>query len=234
MAVYVKNNNDFEQGETIVRECPHCGAQAPIVPVATPRFAALSEARPRHAGLAFRCTACNEPRFLRAAIRSFSDEVIVLSSNLVEIERGKEPFQYSYLPQEVARLLREAFACYTADLYLSFAILCRRTFEAAALAGAEGKQPKLVNLFRDAAHLSEVDRDTEQTLEAVLFGSGKEPEIDAVQAAVLIEIVKDMFQQRYVRTAKLKRAIEMRRFFAGETTQIVTPIATRTPRATSG
>ena len=32
MAIYVKQNNDFEQSEPIVRECPHCGAQAPLVP----------------------------------------------------------------------------------------------------------------------------------------------------------------------------------------------------------
>jgi hypothetical protein len=233
MAIYVKNNNDFEQAQPIVRECPHCGAQAPMLPVATPRFAALTEAKPLHAGLAFRCAACNEPRFARAAIRSFSDEVIVLSANLVEIERSKEHFQYSYLPQEVARLLREAFGCYTADLYWSFAMLCRRTIAASNLAGPDGRQPKLLNLFRDGARLSEIDRETEQVLEGILFGSGNEPEIDADQAAVLIEIIKDMFQQCYVRTAKLNRAIKMRRFFAGETTQKITPIATRASRAHS-
>ena len=83
MAIYVKQNNDFEQSEPIVRECPHCGAQAPLVPIATPGFAELTAARPQHAGVAFRCAACNEPRFARTAIRSFDKDRIVLSANLV-------------------------------------------------------------------------------------------------------------------------------------------------------
>jgi len=87
VAIYVKNNNDFEQTEPIVRECPHCGVHAPMVPIATPGFAALKAARPHHTGVAFRCAACNEPRFARAAIRSYGDDRIILSANLVEVER---------------------------------------------------------------------------------------------------------------------------------------------------
>jgi hypothetical protein len=232
MAIYVKNNNDFEQSEPIIRECPHCGAQAPMVPVATPRFDQLIEARPRHAGVAFRCGACNEPRFARAAIRSFSDEVIVLSANLVEVERSKEHFQFSYLPAEVGRLLREAFDCYSAELYWSFAILCRRTVETSLTLESATRQPRLKSLFHEATRLSDIDHDVEELLERVLFGDGMEPQIDADHAAVLVEVVKDMFQQYYVRAAKLRRAIKMRRFLAGESTK-VTPISMRGPRANS-
>jgi len=132
VAIYVKNNNDFEQTEPIVRECPHCGAQAPLIPIATPGFAELSAARPQHAGVAFRCAVCNEPRFARTAIRSFDKDRIVLSANLVEIERSKEHFQYNYLPPNLQRLIRESFGCYTADLFLAFAILCRRAVTLAA------------------------------------------------------------------------------------------------------
>ena len=50
---------------------------------------------------------------------------------------------------------------------------------------------------------------------------------------ILIEIIKDMFQQRFVRTAKLKRAIKMRRFFASESDENVMPISSLTSRANS-
>lgn len=233
MAIYVKHNNDFEQTELIVRECPHCGVHAPMVPIATPDFAALNEARPQHAGVEFRCAACNEPRFARAAIRSFGDDRIILSANLVEVERGKEHFQYNYLPKETGRLLREAFGCFAADLLLAFAILCRRTIGSAVQLEPAVSEPALENLFADASRLAEIDRDTEQTLRAVLFGNGAEPEIDADQAAILIEIVKDMFQQRFVRTAKLRRAIKMRRFFASESDPNVMPISSLSARANS-
>ncbi len=216
MAIYVKNNNDFESTEPIVRECPHCGALAPLVPIATPGFAELNAARPHHAGVAFRCAACNEPRFAKTAIRSYDRDRIVLSANLVEVERSKEHFQYNYLPEKTQRLLREGFGCYTADLYLAFAILCRRTIALAKEAAPDARGPSFEQLFDDAATLGELDPPTRTTLYAVLFGTGPEPEIDADCAAVLIEIIKDMFQQRYVRTAKLKRAIKVRRYFAHE------------------
>jgi hypothetical protein len=225
VAIYVKNNNDFEQSEPIVRECPHCGAQAPLVPIATPGFAELSAARPKHAGVAFRCAACNEPRFARATIRSFDKDRIVLSANLVEIERTHEHFQYGYLPEKTQRLLREAFGCYTADLYLAFAILCRRTIAQAKSLSPPTEGGSFEQFFADAVRLGEIDDAMRATLRDVLFGRGPEPDIDADQAAVLIEVVKDMFHQRFVRTAKLKRAIKMRRYFAAEAAQKASPIA---------
>jgi hypothetical protein len=226
VAIYVKQNNDFEQTEPIVRECPHCGAQAPLVPIATPGFAELTKARPQHAGVAFRCAACNEPRFARTAIRSFDKDRIVLSANLVEIERRIEQFAYNYLPEKLQRLVRETFGCYTADLFLAFAILCRRTVALAGGFESRQGQISLAQRFEDAATLGEIDATTRETLRQVLFGSGPEPDISPDQAAVLLEILKDMLQQRYVRTAKLKRAIQMRQFFAEESPQRVAPIAT--------
>lgn len=232
MAIYVKNNNDFEQTEPIVRECPHCGVHAPMVPIATPGFAALKAARPQHTGVAFRCAACNEPRFARAAVRSIGEDRIILSANLVEIERAKEHFQYNYLPKETGRLLREAFGCYAADLTLAFAVLCRQTIASAVRTEPAVSEAMFQHLFEDSCRLAEIDLETRETLHAALFMTSSVPELDADQAAMLIEIVKDMFQQRFVRTAKLRRAIQMRRFFASESNGNVMPIES-TPRANS-
>jgi hypothetical protein len=41
---------------------------------------------------------------------------------------------------------------------------------------------------------------------------------------VLIEAVKDLFYQSYVRTAKLRAAMKMRRYFVDEGARNVTPI----------
>lgn len=54
---------------------------------------------------------CNEPRFVRAAVRAFEPERVELSANLHEVERARERFQYSYLPGNIERLLREALEC---------------------------------------------------------------------------------------------------------------------------
>jgi uncharacterized protein with HEPN domain len=76
--------------------------------------------------------------------------------------------------------------------------------------------------------LSEVDAQTGAVLETLLFGAA-EPELApaAEEAAALIEIIKDVLYQRYVRDAKLKAAVRMRRYFAGETTQKITPIGVK-------
>jgi hypothetical protein len=226
LSIYVKKNNSFEQAEPISRECPHCGSHTQLIPLATPSFDALSRTRPRHAGVVFACAACNEPRFTRVAVRSFSPEQVVLSSNLVEVERSQERFQYGYLPTAVERLFTEALECYTANIFNAFGIMCRRAVQAAHNDTRAANRPHLYDLFQDVAELSEIDATTRHTLEVLLFTTElPEPEIGADEAAVLIEIIKDMFYQRYVRAAKLKAAMKMRRFFAGETTQKITPIA---------
>ena len=230
MAIYVKNNNDFELGQPIVRECPHCGAYAPMVPVATPGFAELNEARPQHAGVAFRCAACNEPRFARAAVRSFGDDRIILSTNLVEVERPKEHFQYNYLPQRMGRLLREAFGCYAADLRLGFVLLCRRLLQSDET--DEASAQTFEAQFEDTCASAAIGPESRELLLGALFGQD-DIDIDADQAAILVEVVKDMLYQRYIRTAKLKRAIEMRRFFAAEADRKVTPIASLSARSQS-
>ena len=234
MSFRVKQDDSFEHAEPIARECPHCGAHAQLIPLATPSFEGLMQARPRHAGIAFRCAACSEPRFARVAIRSFGPEEIVLSANLVEIERAKERYPFSYLPKAVSHPFREALDCYTADLFNAFAVMCRRSVQAALIDTRLSRNPNLIDLYKDVAQLSDIDRETSELLEAILFGSeAMEPEIDAQQAAVLVEITKDMLYQCYVRTAKLKAAMKMRRYFAGEITQKITPIAIVTRRANS-
>lgn len=229
MANYVKYNNDFEQSQPTLRECPHCGVHAPMIPVATPSFAELTEARPQHTGIAFRCAACNEPRFARAAIRSFEAERVVLSTNLIEVERPKERFQYNYLPEEPARLLKEAFGCYASGLPLAFAVLCRQTILGAGHDASQGADGPFEKLFDNACRLAEIDQETRAALHGVLFESGAPLDIDADQASIMIEIVKDMLHQYFVRTAKLRRAIQMRRLFAAETDANVTPIASSAP-----
>lgn len=225
MSIYVNKNNGFEQPEPATRECPHCGAHAQMVPVATPSYDAIVAAKPRHVGIVYRCAACNEPRFVRVAVREFEPERVELSATLVEVERPRERFQYGYLPERIERALREALDCYTADLPNAFASMVRRTVRA-ALADLDANAPRRWReITAEVLQIAEADPATTNALEAVLFGVGEElPELDADAAAVLIELVKDLLYQGYVRAAKLKAAMKMRRFFAGETLPKVTSI----------
>ena len=225
MSNYVNKDNGFEQAETITRECPHCGSHAQLLPVSTPSFEALSTHRPRHVGIGFRCAACGEPRFGRVAVRAFSPTRVELSSNVIEVERPRERFQYHYLPDSVERVFREALQCYSFGCYNAFASMCRRTLQESITDMGNNARMRWYERFKDVVRIGPLDDATAHTLESILFGTESAiPELEADKAAVLIETIKDMVYQGYVRTAKLSAALKMRRYFAEEQTGKVTSI----------
>ena len=225
MAIYVNKNNGFEQTEPMTRECPHCGNHAQLLPVANPSFEVLEQTRPRHAGLLYRCAACNEPRFLRAVVRSIDAERIELAPNLVEVERTRERFQSAYLPQPVEQLLRETLDCYSLGALNAFATMCRRTTRTALQGLDTAARSRWQDNLHDVLRTCDIDAPTGSTVGSVLFGADPDPPtITADEAAVLVEALKDLFYQSYVRSAKLRAAMRMRRFFAGENASNVTPI----------
>ena len=89
----------------------------------------------------------------------------------------------------------------------------------AAALGATAK-PRWQDTLHEVLRVCEVDAVTASTVDAVLFADdGDPPTITPDEAAVLVEALKDLFYQSYVRTAKLRAALRMRRFFAGENTE---------------
>jgi hypothetical protein len=225
VAIYVNKKNGFEQSQPTTRVCPDCGSHAQLLPVANPAFELLAKTRPKHAGLLFRCAACNEPRFLRAAVRSIGTDRIELGPNLIDVERARERFQYAYLPDTIEQLLRETLECYSLGAHNAFATMCRRTTRAALRGLGAAAKPRWRDAVHEVLRVCEVDAVTTDTVDAVLFGDDDEPPaITADEAAVLVEALKDLFYQNYVRTAKLRAAMRVRRFFAGENAPTVTPI----------
>lgn len=225
MSIYVNKNNGFQQSEPMTRECPHCGAQTQLLPVAAPSFELIAQTRPRNVGLLFRCAACNEPRFLRAAVRAVSPEGVELAPHLVEVERTRERFQYHYLPAAIETLLRETLECYSFGALNAFATMCRRTTRGALRELDGDAKTRWHESLIDVLRVCEVDAVTSHTVETVLFGEGDElPSVTPDEAAVLVEALKDLFYQSYVRAAKLRAAMKMRRFFATESGDNVTPI----------
>jgi hypothetical protein len=229
---YVNKDNTFEQHLPQACECPHCGALAQLIPESTPKFTTLVNRRPAQVAIGYRCSACGEPRFGRLQVRAFENDRVELASHIVEIERPKERFQFAYLPDRVARLLREALDCHTADLHNAFASMCRRTAAAAMRELPDDQRGRWKAGFDDVVKLAEIDEPTAAVLEAILCEPEAEiPEITAAQSAVLIEVIKDMLYQTHIRTAKLLAALSMRRYFAEEADPKVTSF--RRPRGRS-
>ena len=224
MSIYVNKNKGFQESKPSTRECPHCGAHTQLLPVAAPSYALLAQTRPKHAGLLFRCAACNEPRFLRAAVRAITVERIELAPNLIEVERVRERFQFGYLPDTIEQLLRETLDCYSLGALNAFATMCRRAARTALRTLDAGAKNRWHDALIEVLRVCEVDAVTAHSVETVLFGDDADPpELTPDEAAVLVEVLKDLFYQSYVRTAKLRAAMRVRRFFASETHN-VTPL----------
>ena len=111
--------------------CPNCQVLSHITPVAVPDFEKLTRFMPKHVGVVYRCDSCNSPIFLKFNVRAYRKERVELSSSYSEIERPPERFNFTYLPEDVEVLFREALRCYSNSCFNAFASMCRRTAQSA-------------------------------------------------------------------------------------------------------
>lgn len=208
-----------ELEERIGLECPYCGVYANMSPQSVPDAASLLHDKPKHVGLVYQCDACHAPVFLRFAVREYTENRVELLRNFVELERPKERFAFSYLPKDTEVLFREALTCYSNNSFNAFASMCRRAAGSAFDALGEGGKLRGFEEVMAAQDIAEIDDKTFAPIKAVLFGSGEHedlPLLDRAQAGILLEVLKDMFYQCFVRRGKLTRAIKVRRFFVTE------------------
>ncbi len=218
---------DKEQGqqdelvERIGLECPYCGVYAHMSPQSVPNPASLLRDRPARVGLVYQCDSCNAPVFLRFAVKSYTDNRVELYRNFVELERPKERFAFSYLPKHTEVLFREALACYSGNHFNAFASMCRRAAMSAYDELGEGGKLRAFEEAMVAQDIAGIDDKTFAPIKRVLFDSGEEedlPLLNGVQAGILLEVLKDIFYQCFVRRGKLTRALKVRRFFVEERT----------------
>ena len=208
-----------EHDEQIGLECPYCNVYAHMSPQSVPRVDALLEEKPKHVGFVYQCDSCQAPVFLRFAVKSYGDNQVELYRNFVELERPKERFSFSYLPKHTEILFREALSCYSNNSFNAFASMCRRSSRSAFAAMGEGGKLRAFEEVMIAQDIAGIDDDSFAPIKSILFDSGEEedlPLLNRAQAGILLEILKDMFYQCFVRRGKLTRAIKVRRFFVQE------------------
>jgi len=231
MSVYVDANSRLhhDQERSLALNCPHCQVFSHVTAVSVPQFAELSAARPTHVGIVYRCDACNAPVFLRFAVKIYGSSRVELASNFVELERAREKFNFTYLPEDSEKLFREALACYSAGQFNAFASMCRRTTQTLIRDLGENGRMRIFNQLAEAREMAEIDAETFAAVKKVLFGSDADPwpsmpEIGSYEAGVLLELVKDVLYEAYVRKGKLQQSMMVRRFFAEESIDKVTQI----------
>ena len=221
MAIVIDRDQGIERGleNQIGLECPYCGVYAHMQPQSVPDVSSLMRDKPKHVGLVYKCDACDAPVFLRFAVRQYEDNRIELHRNFVELERPKERFAFSYLPKHTQVLFREALSCYSSNNFNAFASMCRRASVSAFDAMGDGGKLRAFEEAIAAQDIAGIDDDAFAPIKKVLFGTGPHEELpllNRAEAGILLEILKDMFYQCFVRRGKLTRAIKVRRFFVTE------------------
>jgi len=210
-----------EQEANLALTCPHCQVLSHITPIAVPSFDELVSHRPKHVGVVFRCDSCNAPVFLRFPVRMYGNNRVELGSQYIEVERPREKFSYTYLPEEIETLFREALTCFSNAQYNAFASMCRRTMQAAFADLGESGKLKIFDQLNDVRAMADIDAPTFIDVKRVIFGTDNDPHpsiplIEDQLAGVLLEVIKDLLHQMYVRKGRLQQAMMMRRFFADE------------------
>jgi hypothetical protein len=237
MSVHIDNADRLhhEQEASLALTCPHCLVFSHISVLAVPRFHDLVLYRPKSIGVVYRCDACNAPIFLRFAAKSYGALRVELSSQFSEVERPRERFSYTYLPEEVEALFREALLCYSHGAFHAFTTMCRRTAQATFANLGEAGKLRIFDELNEVRAMAELDTDTFADIKRVLFGSDADafpsmPVLDERQCGILLEVLKDLLYQAYVRRGRLQQAMMVRRFFSDETGKTKALRATETPR----
>jgi hypothetical protein len=227
MSVYIDSGDRLhhDQAATLALTCPHCLVVSHITLQAVPQFCELNAVRPKQIGIVYRCDACNSPIFLRHTVRNYTPARIELSSQFIEIERPKEKFSYTYLPEPVEIMFREALSCYSNGALNAFVTMCRRTMQAVFAQSGEAGRLRVFDQLNDVRDIAEIDADSFAAIKRVVFGTDADPlpglpMLDDDQCGLLLEVMKDLLYQSYVRKGHLQQAMVVRRFFSDEARSI--------------
>ena len=223
MSVYIDATSRFvhDQEQNLALVCPHCLITAHITPAAVPKFEDLQAHKPKHVGVVYRCDACLAPIFLRFTARTYTADRVELASQFHEVERPRETFAFTHLPEEVELFFKEALTCYSSGAFNAFASMCRRSAQAVFADLGETGRLQLFDELNAVRAMAELDAETFTRIKSVLFGNDSDPRpnaplLEGYAAGVLLEIIKDLLYEAYVRKGKLQQAMMVRRFFVDE------------------
>jgi hypothetical protein len=195
-----------------------------------PSFEDLQAHKPKHVGLVYRCDACLAPIFLRFTARMYTATRVELAPQFNEVERPRETFAFTHLPEEVELFFKEALTCYSSGAFNAFASMCRRAAQAVFADLGEAGKLRLFDDLNDVRTMAELDTESFARVKSILFGSDSDPRpnpplLESYSAGVLVEVMKDLLYEAYVRKGKLQQAMMVRRFFVDEKANNVTQIA---------
>jgi hypothetical protein len=198
-------------------KCPHCGTLSGLSAISVPRYDLLRRYEPKTVGIAYQCDACQQTVFLRFPVAyDWGNNRVKIPDDYTEIERPKEDYEFSYLPASVSGDFSEALTCYSHSCFNAFAAMCRRTIQSASSEiGAEGND-RVLKQIEDLRSMAQIDGDTFDVLKTIVVAGhdGAHPHLPALspeRAEILLELMKDVLYQLFVRKKKIQEASEKRK-----------------------
>lgn len=194
--------------------CPHCTLYSRVSVLAAPRFTELQRQRPQHVGIVFRCHSCDAPIFASYAVAGYDADRVELVPQYSQPTSALERFGFDYLPDEAEILFREALAAYSARLYNAFASLCRRTAQAVFRDVGENGRLQMFGDLSEIRRIADLDQEMFQLIKKILFDTDADyglPLLPPEDAAIVLEVVRDLLHQAYVRRGRLQDAMTARR-----------------------
>ena len=137
-------------------------------------------------------------------------------------EKPTETFNYSHLPEPVATSFSEALGCYRHGLLQAFAAMCRLTAQHMCDDLGEDQKLKMFDQVDEIASLADISDAERREIRNILFDnhSSSLHNINREMAAVMLEMMKELLHQAYIRRALLKQKLRMRRYFANPSDDI--------------
>lgn len=195
--------------------CPNCGDGISPVIIGMPVYGQVVRYNPKFIGLVYMCTSCKEPIFFKERYQRGSNAIITIFHDCCHVEFLKIEFDYEFIPKEVEVDLREAFNCYESGCFNAFGAMCRRTIQSAASdLGKKGKT-KVQNQINELKEIANLDDETFSILNQIILDGHDGahphlPKLSAERAEILLELMKDVMYQLYVRKGKIQKANKLR------------------------
>jgi len=208
--------------EPISFECPYCNKASGMELISAPIHQRVTRFELQYVILGYMCSSCREQTPLlfkfgeNVHVYKDSGDLPIRTSYYDIMTPQQLKFEHDkYLPEIIKTDLDEALSCYSVGAFNGFAAMCRRTIQSCLTElGAKGKD-RIKSQMSDLKEIYNIDNDTVSILEQVIIDSHDGahphlPKLDNTRAELLLELIKDILYQLFVRKAKLKEASKSR------------------------
>ncbi|MEO0616076.1 MAG: hypothetical protein AAFY69_08060 [Pseudomonadota bacterium] len=208
----IEPDTDFDAllDDAATLRCPHCDVFSRMRLTTAPDWHSLTTIRPARIGVVLDCTACSRPVYLESGRARYAAQAISLDCGFLPVRKPRPRFETRLLPAELRGLVDEGLACYADGHLQAFALVANRiTTLATDLKGPNGKL-ELFNTVTAAAESAGIEAPMRRLCRDILFSmaaTDEPPELSPAPAAVLLELLRDMLHQAFIRPGRLHEAL---------------------------